>query len=308
MIISWLTGGLGNQMFQYAAGLTLARHHRTELKLDVSWYDESPDCKPHERYALSAFALTTQFATLQEINCARGIRSARAQRWSDAIARTLRFKRPASETSAPGNWHSPPTFAYYPTFLAQPDNTYLHGMFQSEKFFAPAADPLRSHFRLREPTPPSIAKLAERIRQSPSAFVHFRRGDYVHDPRYAREIGVLGNDYYKRAVQLLRTKHPDTMLYIFSDDIESVARDFTPTGPHEFVHEPAGTAAHDILRLMNLCDHAIIANSTLGWWGAWLNRFPGKLVVAPEPWFANSTHDTTDVVPAGWIKIPQSVQ
>jgi hypothetical protein len=300
MIISWLTGGLGNQMFQYAAGLALARQRQTELKLDASWYAESPGRKPHERYALDVFALDAPFATPREINRARGGRPRPLERWSGALARALRLAPPA----APGNWHAPPTFAFYPEFFAQPDNTYLHGMFQSAQFFAPVVDEIRAQFRLRAPAPPAIAALAERIRSGPSALVHFRRGDYVNDPRYAREIGVLGPGYYARATRMLCERHPDATLYIFSDDIENVAREFHPAGPHEFVRTPADTAAHDVLRLMNLCDHAIIANSSLSWWGAWLNASPNRLVIAPDPWFAGGELDTRQVVPAGWTRSP----
>lgn len=291
-------------MFQYAAGLALARQHTTELKLDASWYVQAPTCKPHERYALSVFDVAEQFAKPDEIACARGLRPTWAKRWSASIARSLLPKPPTSNKRNPGNWHTPPTFAYYPEFFSQPDNTYLHGMFQSERFFAPIADLVRSRFSVRKPIPPAIAKIAELMQQSPSAFVHLRRGDYVDDPLYTREIGVLDSSYYLSAVQALRDQHPEVTLYIFSDDIESAARDFSPFGPHEFVREPTGTTARDVLWLMSRSDHAIIANSTLSWWGAWLNASPRKLVIAPDPWFAGKTHDTTEVVPANWLRIP----
>jgi len=303
MIISWLTGGLGNQMFQYAAGLALARQRQTELKLDATWYEESPDRKPHERYALSAFNIMEQFATRGEIAAARGVRPTRARRLANTLTRAVGLPSAAARR-VPGNWHTPPTFAFYPEFFGQPDNTYLHGMFQSEKFFRPVAEQVRAQFTLRAPAPPALAALAERIRRGPSAFVHFRRGDYTSDPRYAREIGVLPPGYYERATRLLRARHPAATLYIFSDDLEAVAKEFRPPGPHEFVREPPGTTAHDVLRLMNLCDHAIIANSSLSWWGAWLMPSPTKLVIAPEPWFAGLPHDTSDLVPAAWMRLP----
>lgn len=300
MIITWLTGGLGNQMFQYAAGLALARHRQTELKLDASWFADSPDRKPHERYGLSAFNITESFATPEETRRARGIRPRRHIRLAHTLAQALGFAR-AFPPEAPGNWHAPPTFAYYAGFLEQPDNTYLHGMFQSERFFAPVAELLRSHFTLRQPAPPAIDAIAQRIKRSPSAFVHFRRGDYARDPRYVREIGALGRGYYELAIDSFRRRHPKTMLYVFSDDIDAVAREFTPPGPHEFVREPSGTAAHDVLRLMRLCDHAIIANSTLGWWGAWLAEKPGQIVIAPARWFADATlRDSRDILPERW--------
>ena len=72
MIITKLTGGLGNQMFQYAAGLALAEARHTVLKLDVSWFRQYPDHQDFIRYALSCLNVTEQFATAEEINRVRG--------------------------------------------------------------------------------------------------------------------------------------------------------------------------------------------------------------------------------------------
>src|SRR5688572_12491279 len=179
MIITWLTGGLGNQMFQYAAGLALAAQHRTVLKLDPSWYQADLPYAAHVRYGLSCFNITEQFATQEEIDRVRGVPYSRIRRWSEAGARALRLRPPSPHPALPANWHCPPTFAYYPEFGAQPDNTYLQGMFQSEKFFAPVADLLRLHFSIRYPAPPEVEALAARIRSGPSIAVNFRRGDYV---------------------------------------------------------------------------------------------------------------------------------
>jgi hypothetical protein len=301
MIVSWLTGGLGNQMFQYAAGLALARRLGTELKLDASWYEEASPTKPHEQYGLSVFACAPRIATRAEINRTRGVPPRRLRRWADSAARALHLLPPA----VPGNWHTPPVFRFYPEFYSQPDNTYLHGMFQSEKFFASVADEVRGGFRLRLPPPPTAAALADRIRSGPSAAIHFRRGDYVRDPTYARDIGPLGLDYYLRAVRLLRERSPGATLYVFSDDIETVAREFAPDGNHVFVRTEPTWSDAESLRLMSQCDHFAIANSTFSWWAAWLNPSPDKLVVAPEPWFDQSRHDASDVIPASWVKLPR---
>ncbi len=305
MIITWLTGGLGNQMFQYAAGLALAERRRTVLKLDVSWFRDDPAYEAHNRYALSCFNITEQFATQEEIDCVRGVQLTRTERWSVAAARALRFRRHAERHAAPANWHRPPTFAFYPQFLEQPDNTYLNGMFQSEKFFSGAADLLRLHFSFRYPPLPEVAALAQRIRSGPSAAVHFRRGDYARNATFNTQIGLIGPAYYARAERLLRERNPEATLYVFSDDIEAVARDFMPAGPHVFVRCVEHWHPWDKIRLMALCDHIAIANSTFSWWAAWLNPSPTKLVIAPDPWFDQSPHDASDVVPAGWIRIPR---
>lgn len=306
MIITSLTGGLGNQMFQYAAGLALAEHRRTVLKLDVSWFRADPAYEAHNRYALSCLNITEQFATQEEVDRVRGVTLTTTERWAAALARAARLNRYAARHAAPANWHQPPGFAFYPQFFDQPDPTYLNGMFQSEKFFAGTADLLRLHFSFRYPAPPAVAALAARIRSGPSAAVHFRRGDYQRNASFAREIGALDLAYYRRAVALLRERSPGATLYIFSDDIEGVAREFTPPGPHEFVRCVQPWHAYDKIRLMSLCEHIAIANSTFSWWAAWLNSSPVKLVIAPDPWFERSTHDTSDLVPAGWIRLPRN--
>lgn len=203
-------------MFQYAAGLALAERRRTVLKLDVSWYREYAEVEAHNRYALSCFNITEQFATADEIERYRPQNFTRTQRWLLAAAQAGGFYDYVRRHRRPDRRHRPPTFAYYPDFADLPRRTYLAGYFQSEKFFAPIADQIRLHFSFRYPPQPEVAALAERIRSGPSAAIHFRRGDYARNPNYTCRFGVIGYDYYARAVSLLRERSPEATLYIFS--------------------------------------------------------------------------------------------
>jgi len=303
MIVTHLLGGLGNQMFQYAAGLALAQHHRTVLKLDVSWFRNHLEYEAHNQYGLSCFNITEQFATPEEIDRIRGVRLTRAERWSVNVARVLHFSQYARRFNGPSNYHTPPSWRFYPEFWKQPDNTYLEGMFQSEKFFAPVADLLRLHFSFRYPPPPSVVAMERRISSGPSAAVHFRRGDYVRNPSFSKDIGVLGMGYYQRAVRRLRERHPDVTLYIFSDDIDAIEREFKPDGPHIFVRATEPWHSYDKIRLMSQCQHAIIANSTFSWWAAWLISSPQKHVIAPDPWFAGERYNGEDIIPDEWERL-----
>lgn len=307
MIISRLTGGLGNQMFQYAAGLALAERHRTVLKLDVSWFGGDPAFEAHNRYALDCLNVTAQFATPEEIDRVRGVRLTRTERWSVALARALRFQRYAAQLTSPGHICYDETFAFRPDFFDQPDGTYLHGNWQSEKFFTPIVNLLRLHFSFRYPPPPAVEAMAARIRTGgTSAFVHFRRGDYVRNATFNREIGVLPLAYYTRAMALLRARVPEAKLFVFSDDIDTVEREFQPGGSVVYVRATEPWHSFDKIRLMSLCDHGIISNSTFAWWAAWLSRSPEKLIVAPEPWFDAGGRSGADIVPAAWTKLPRS--
>jgi hypothetical protein len=292
-------------MFQYAAGLALAEHRRTVLKLDVDWFRENSEYEDHNRYGLSCFNITEQFAAREEIDRVRGVTLTHSERWAAGLARVLRLYQYSDRYRAKANLHRSESFEFYPGFFDQPDNTYLHGMWQSERFFAPVADLLRMHFSFRYPMLPAVVDMMARIRNSgPSAAVDFRRGDYVRNASFNSTIGVIGFDYYSRAMELLRQKHPGITFYLFSDDIDAIERDLRTTAPCVFVRAVKPWHSYDKIRLMSACNHAIISNSTFAWWGAWLNPDPQKTVIAPDPWFAGKIHDDRDLVPAGWTRIP----
>jgi hypothetical protein len=303
MIITRLQGGLGNQMFQYAAGLALAEHRRTVLKLDVSWFREYAEHEAHNRYALSCFNITEQFATQEEVDRVAGVKLTRLERWSVAFAKRLHFYRYARR-------HIGPSHIHYETreaperFFNAPDPTYLYGMWQSERYFASVGNLLRLHFSFRYPPQPAVSAIAERIRrEGPSVAVHFRRGDYVHNTAFNERLGVLSADYYERAIARIREQFPDATLFIWSDDIEAVSREFRPPGSHVFVRTTQPWHSFDDMRLMSACDHAIISNSTFAWWAAWLNPSPSKIVIAPKLWRRSAPEEWRQAIPENWVAL-----
>jgi hypothetical protein len=307
MIISRLTGGLGNQMFQYAAGLALAHQHLTVLKLDAGWFSifHEPGGR-RSRYALHCFNVQEQFATQEEIAWLLGQSGGICEKLAHRVAIALGMHR-LSRVLGPnaGQLHTQQSERFYSGFFDQPDNTYLSGTFQSEKFFQPVVEQVRLQFSFRYCLSPELADLAREIRETESVSVHFRRGDYVTNARYRKNLGVLPMTYYSDAVALLRDKlGADIKLYVFSDDIEEVEKQFVSNCSRVYVRGVRPENAHDELRLMALCKHNIIANSTFSWWAAWLNRNTSKIVVAPEPFFQELGRQGADIVPESWIKLP----
>lgn len=306
MIITRLLGGLGNQMFQYAAGLALAEARRTTLKLDPSWFRFRPEYEAHNRYALSCFNITEQFATAEEVDRVRGPILTRAERWSAAAARKLHFYRYAAGLNAGGNRFVEASAAFDRRLLDQPDPTYLEGMWQAPAYFEAVADLLRAHFSFRYPPTPAVAAMAERIRQaSEPVAVHFRRGDYASNPGFSRQIGVLPKAYYQRALAVVLGQVPQATAFVFSDDIDCTEREWEGPTPAVSVRAAGAANAYDELRLMSLCRHAVISNSTFAWWAAWLNPNPAKLVVAPRPWHADPSILSGDILPSGWTALPR---
>jgi Glycosyl transferase family 11 len=308
MIISKLTGGLGNQMFQYAAGLALAHKHRTALKLDTGWFpvNAARSGVRHYAYALHCFNVLEQFATQEEINGLIGQSGGLFEKVAYRAATILGLHR-LSRVLGPsvGQLHNQESAKFYPSFLDLPDNTYLSGTFQSEKFFLPVAEQLRPQFSFRYPLSSEVAGLAREIKETESISVHFRWGDYVSDARYRESLGVLPMGYYRDAVALLRQKLGTAIkLYVFSDDIDAVEKEFLPDAPRTYVRGVRPENSHDELRLMALCRHNVIANSTFSWWAAWLNANSAKVVIAPDPFFQGLGADGADVVPESWVKLP----
>lgn len=291
-------GGLGNQMFEYAAGLALARRRRTVLKLDTSFYHEHDVDDRH--YSLDCLNVPAQFATPDEVWRLNG-KLGKKQELVKTILSALGQRRLADLMTVAGQGHYQKQWTYYPEFHDLPDNTWLHGNYQSEKFFSPVSDLLRHQFTFRYPPTPAVEAMAAKIRSGPSTAVHFRRGDYTG--QYA-SIGALSADYYDRAVASLRGQLPrETTYYFFSDEIEAVEREYKPDVPHVFVKCFDHANYYDKIRLMALCDHNIIANSTFSWWAAWLNANPEKSVIAPKRWFADGHHPDSDICPASWVKV-----
>lgn len=303
MIITRLLGGLGNQLFQYAAGLALAEKHGTALKLDLSWYSQDHGFAPHNRYALSAFRHSATEASADEIRRLQRPRARLPRRAWRRLTQALALTPPSSPLTY-HHRHIAERFAYYPTFSDLPDETYLEGMWQDERFFDSSQASLRRDLQWKNPWSAAAETWAREIQSQPSASVHVRLGDY-RDARFHSTLGLLSFDYYRLAIDRLRSHHREVVLYVFSDEIEVAAAELRPAGPHRFVRLPTETPADESLRLMSLCDHAVIANSTFGWWGAWIGPHrAGGTIIAPDPWHRGAPAETSGVVPPTWMRQP----
>lgn len=137
--------------------------------------------------------------------------------------------------------------------------------------------------------------------------MHIRRGDYVSNEIYQNILGeVCSYDYYYNALKYIQSKIQDISLYIFSDDINWVRNNFDFLSNYNvtFINHNKDTESYIDMQLMSNCQYNIIANSTFSWWGAWLNKNPLKMVLAPKIWFKkNKRLQDNHIVPDDWIKI-----
>ena len=294
MIIVKLIGGLGNQLFQYAAGRRLAELHGVPLKLDLRGFETY---RLH-KYSLHAFRIREELATPEEIRRLDW----RGQRTPGGLwLRAVQALRPYCRRTLFLEEHLGP---YDPNILKTPRDVYLGGYWQSEKYFRDIADIIRREFTVREDLAAESARVAAEIRGAESVAVHVRRGDYVWNPETTKYHGLSGPEYYRRGVEeIARRVGGKLHLFFFSDDPDWVAANLLFDWPSTYVRHNDASRNYDDLRLMSLCRHDVIANSSFSWWAAWLNANPGKIVCAPKQWINNPEIDTRDILPDTWISL-----
>lgn len=133
--------------------------------------------------------------------------------------------------------------------------------------------------------------------------LHVRRGDYVSDARTHATLGVCSLDYYRAAVRYIADHVEAPEFFVFSDDIAWAQANLELGHPCHYVDHNRGAESYNDMRLMSLCRHHIIANSSFSWWGAWLNPRADKVVVAPARWFAGGNRVVDDLFPPGWVRL-----
>jgi len=175
----------------------------------------------------------------------------------------------------------------------------LRGYWQSERYFSAIAPLLRKELRLRKRATGRNAELAQEISGSESVSLHVRRGDYVANSSHV----VLAPAYYAAALDRLSFVAQEAHYYVFSDDISWCRENLYLPGRATFVDHNGPEADYEDMRLMSLCKHHVIANSSFSWWGAWLGETTGQTVIAPRLWFVDPSRSSRDMVPEGWERI-----
>ena len=293
MIIVGLHGGLGNQMFQYAMGRAVALRHGTTLRFDLRGVEG--DAK--RAYGLPVWRIAGQPASRMDVLRMRVL---------NKLSRAL-------HPSAPYYKHTvifERDFRFDSNLLEAKRDCWLFGYWQSGKYFNAVADQIRTDF-----TPANEISSASRAVEreilasgNRSVFMHIRRGDYLQEP-HAQAHGGCSVGYYLRAADLIAQQVPDPCFFAFSDDPEWVRDNLhLPYRTTIVSHNKPGDASnvgseHEDLWLMSRCRHAVLANSSFSWWGAWLNRESERIVIAPSRWFGTLGHDTSDLIPAEWIRM-----
>ncbi|MCA9658006.1 MAG: alpha-1,2-fucosyltransferase [Myxococcales bacterium] len=288
MIITKLSGGLGNQMFQYAVGRAAAWRAGAELLIDNSIYAD-PAPYPSREYALSQFSLDERVAAKADVRALVGgglLERVLPRRWSGPRGRRV----------------VEADFTFDPEILSCGAGVYLEGYWQSERYFLEFTDEIRQRFTLIDELSVSELPLARQMREAPSVSLHVRRGDYVAVASTNELYGTCSLQYYAEALRVVCERAGAPRVFAFSDDPEWVKGNLKTDLPLCVVSDGRLTEGQELV-LMSLCQHHIVANSSFSWWGAWLDPSPDAIVVAPDRWFQAAPWDTRDLVPESWIRL-----
>ena len=287
MLIIRVTGGLGNQMFQYIYGQALKERFNKKVLYDLTWYNMDSshryrELENHESYRLRAFGIEPEMIsenTSNFFNSKLGkVYNLIQQQW---------FK-----------WGLRPIMP-----------TYFLGYWNGEPYFENIKESVTNIYELPTLTNENALKYKAMMESGPtSVSMHIRRGDYKNHAH----LQVCTPEYYKAAMKHLNTKLDDFCVFVFSDDI-SYCKEIL--GEHENVVfiENCGTDL-DEFQLMTHCKHHVVSNSTFSWWTAWLaeNRYKdGRMVLTPPNWYKNPENftqqlrfiDLDKIIPDRWTKI-----
>lgn len=290
MIIVNLTGGLGNQMFQYAFGKIQSNESGIPLKIH---FTNALFCTDRE-YSLDCFRINTPIATAKDL-ARTGFPQSNLGRIIYRLAKELGiseliYSRIVTERN------------YLKKLLKfnMRKDYYFEGYWQGEKYIGKNAVEILKTFSFSKKISSDIVAIREKINNTNSVAIHVRRGDYVTNPQVRKVFKPCGEDYYKRSIKYLNIKIKSPVYFIFSDDISWVENHIKTNRPTFYINN---NKPWEDMFLMSQCKHNIIANSSFSWWSAWLNQNKNKTVIAPVNWTSKSKSKELKILPYGWITI-----
>ncbi len=292
MIIVNLTGGLGNQLFQYAMALSVAERKNNALFFDITSFKWDA-LREYELYKLGVKNNVASDALIHKIKNT-------PSNFFSTIKKKLNIDLAYYEES----YIKEKKFEFDPNFPKfNNDNVYFDGYWQSEKYFNNIRNILLRNLTFNKISDECI-EFINRIQNTVnSVSLHIRRGDYALNTETKEYHGLVDLEYYIAAIDILNQRLVNPTFFVFSDD-KSYARSLFGNKIN-FTIVDAHFADFEELYLMSTCENQVIANSSFSWWGAWLNRNGNKQVIAPKIWFKNKEmqNQTGDLIPCDWFKI-----
>lgn len=272
-VVVILKGGLGNQLFQLACGMWVARRADASLALDPAWFANQTK-------------RTLEIEPLVE------------------VLPKVSLELGAAAEMPPDRKYWERGFRFDPRLAEIAPPVTLRGHFPLPRYVDPVLDELRGVLLSGDLMSPWAKDVAASLADV-TVGVHVRRGDYVEDPTTAAHHGACSVGYYERAWKLIARVDPGATAVIYSDDVAWVRDNLRLAGADSVavIDPPKHELPLQSLMLLARSTHWIIANSTFSWWGAALGRRPNSLTIAPRPWWANEKSVDRDLLWPDWLTL-----
>lgn len=289
MVIVKLSGGLGNQMFQYACGKAIALKLKTDLRLDHSFFYHNfkKSGATPRKYELGAFGINLKIDESDFLKV----------RISKKLNRLFNINLFYNHVKERNSYLADTKFPLN-------ENLYITGYFQSEKYFSTESAQIKKDFSFIEPNKKNL-ELINRVVNTPNSVgILVRRDDFIS----SKLDQSLGLDYFENAIKVIKDRICDPFFFVFTIGDTGWSRNLLKFDDNiEIVeNDSLEIKGFEKMRLMSLCKHNIIANSSFGWWSAWLNTNPNKVVIYPEKWHFDENINIEilkDRFPQNWIKV-----
>ena len=270
-----INGGLGNQMFQYAFGYAYSRQHNEKLKMDVFYLG----LDKQRQLGINKYNLTyTQVGRL---------RGAIYYSIRKLIKNGLRL-RSWNRISKTVGEISPYDYQYI-----NGKNLFAIGVWMNTRYFEDYREELLQEYTYKRKITKEQRLLIKKIASENSLAIHVRRGDYLKPENDVYHN--MSKTYYMNAINYLKDKYDISTIYFFSDDIPWCKSEYSELEEAVFVDDRLSGNPYIDMELMRNCKYFITANSTFGWWGAWLSTRKYKVMIAPRIWFNGKENEIYNV-------------
>ncbi len=289
MIFIELAGRLGNQFFRYAVGRAydIRRGEKDKIVLGLSKYEYEGKAD-HNSDQLEFFNIKEHTTTVSNAFETYSPLVRVAYRFLFLLGRILGYKNAQFERKT---WKlfnkigiQLDHYGTYPFECPKNRDIFLDGNFQDPALFDSIKDILSKEFTPKQPTLKANKWFYDLSKEANTVCVHVRRGDFLSD-KYRKDFFVCDDDYYKKAINIIKQKVDNPVFIFFSNDIDWVKENIKVDAP--CYYEPKDNPLWETFRMMYSCKHFIISNSTMSWWAQYLGRFEEKIVVSPDHWFNN---------------------
>lgn len=288
MKIQW---GLWNQMFQYAFIRALALKHRSKFRLNI--FDYTTYFRPFE---LDILNIKKNYASFLQVPFYELLIS--KNKYLNHVF--YKVKKVFIKFNV---CHYIDNAVLFDKKFINIKAWYIEGNFQSEKYFKNYADEIRNDFQFVNKPSQKNQELIKNITNTNSISIHIRRWDYITNASVNNFHGICDISYYTNAIKYIQKNIISPVFFIFSDDMDWVKEKFKNMDNCYYIDRNTWKNSYEDMRLMSLCKHNIIANSSFSRWWAWLNKNKNKIVIWPNKWFNNTEYDTSDILPSEWFRM-----